>query len=166
MAFTEATKKKKVFRNPFKKKKVTAPVAPQTPERPPKKVLMIDTPGGISAMTTNSVNRTPGLLPGMTEDATDIYVFEDETSPKEIKRSKPSIPSKNTFLSRSKWFQKLSDNAFDLVDQDGSGCVDEKELYSGLLLIHLKLGSYAGPAACKVRVAMYCSIADMCFYYR
>lgn len=24
-----------------------------------------------------------------------------------------------------------------------------KELYSGLLLIHLKLGSYAGPAACK-----------------
>lgn len=152
MAFTEAPKKKKVFRNPFKKKKVIVPVAPKTPERPPKKVLMIDTPGGISAMTANSVNRTPGLLPGMTEDATEVYVFEDDISPKEIKRSKPTIPSKNTFLSRSKWFQKLSDNAFDLVDQDGSGCVDEKELYSGLLLIHLKLGSYAGPAACKVRV--------------
>jgi hypothetical protein len=28
-------------------------------------------------------------------------------------------------------------------------CYHFKELYSGLLLIHLKLGSYAGPAACR-----------------
>ena len=44
----------------------------------------------------------------------------------------------------------MADTAFDLVDADKSGSVDEKELYSGLLLIHLKLGCYAGPAACKV----------------
>lgn len=43
----------------------------------------------------------------------------------------------------------MCDTAFDGVDLDGSGSVDEKELYSGLLLIHLKLGCYAGPAACR-----------------
>ena len=31
---------------------------------------------------------------------------------------------------------------FDVIDTDGSGDVDEKELYSGLLLIHLKLGEH------------------------
>lgn len=35
------------------------------------------------------------------------------------------------------------------IDADGSGSVDAKELYAGLLLIHLKLGTYAGPAACR-----------------
>ena len=45
----------------------------------------------------------------------------------------------------------MADWAFDVIDTDQSGFVDEKELYSGLLLIHLKLGSFAGPAACKVR---------------
>jgi hypothetical protein len=57
---------------------------------------------------------------------------------------------KRSFLCRSKFFKDMSTSAFDLVDVDGSGTVDEKELYSGLLLIHLKLGTYAGPAACRV----------------
>ena len=35
------------------------------------------------------------------------------------------------------------------MDTDGSNSVDEKELYAGLLLIHLKLGMYVGPAACR-----------------
>jgi hypothetical protein len=43
----------------------------------------------------------------------------------------------------------MSNAAFAVVDADESGEVDEKELYSGLLLIHLKLGCYAGPAACR-----------------
>jgi hypothetical protein len=51
----------------------------------------------------------------------------------------------------------MCDASFELVDVDGSGTVDVTELYSGLLLIHLKLGMYAGPAACRpldrVRVA-------------
>eukprot|EP00546_Thalassionema_frauenfeldii_P006672 CAMPEP_0178913562 /NCGR_PEP_ID=MMETSP0786-20121207/10912_1 /TAXON_ID=186022 /ORGANISM="Thalassionema frauenfeldii, Strain CCMP 1798" /LENGTH=265 /DNA_ID=CAMNT_0020586319 /DNA_START=69 /DNA_END=863 /DNA_ORIENTATION=- len=58
-------------------------------------------------------------------------------------------PGHTSWLTRSKTFRRMSDWAFDAVDVDGSGCVDEKELYSGLLLIHLKLGVYAGPAACK-----------------
>lgn len=62
---------------------------------------------------------------------------------------KDDLPTEGGWLSRSKSFHKLTDWAFGLVDQDGSGEVDEKELYSGLLLIHLKLGTMAGPAACK-----------------
>eukprot|EP00934_Nitzschia_sp_Nitz4_P008389 Nitzschia sp. Nitz4//scaffold190_size42200//9286//10336//NITZ4_007388-RA/size42200-snap-gene-0.86-mRNA-1//-1//CDS//3329540132//8379//frame0 len=59
------------------------------------------------------------------------------------------VEMKKSFLCRTKFFQDMIQSSFDMVDQDGSGTVDEKELYSGLLLIHLKLGIYAGPAACK-----------------
>ena len=59
-----------------------------------------------------------------------------------------SIPG-TSWLCRTKTFQKVCDDAFKSIDTDGSGGVDEKELYSGLLLIHLKLGMYLGPAACK-----------------
>lgn len=58
-------------------------------------------------------------------------------------------PPKASWFCRTKYFKQLCDTAFDGVDLDGSGSVDEKELYSGLLLIHLKLGCYAGPAACR-----------------
>lgn len=53
------------------------------------------------------------------------------------------------WVCRTHYFQTLCDQAFRLIDTDGSGEVDEKELYTGLLLIHLQLGMYAGPAACK-----------------
>jgi len=66
-----------------------------------------------------------------------------------IKRSKSSRGNKKSWISGSAQFRKMANWAFDVIDADGSGEVDEKELYSGLLLIHLKLGSYAGPAACK-----------------
>ena len=46
-------------------------------------------------------------------------------------------------------FAKMCDQVFESVDTDESGSIDEKELYAGLLLIHLKLGMYAGPAACR-----------------
>lgn len=57
--------------------------------------------------------------------------------------------AKPSWLCRTKAFQNACNTAFEAVDLDGSGTVDEKELYSGLLLIHLKLGTYAGPAACR-----------------
>merc|ERR1711862_334169 len=61
-------------------------------------------------------------------------------------QSPPSNPesksSQSSWLTRTKTFKRISDWAFDSVDVDGSGCVDEKELYSGLLLIHLNLGVY------------------------
>jgi EF-hand domain pair len=60
----------------------------------------------------------------------------------------PPLPRPH-WVCRTRYFQTLCDQAFRLIDSDGSGAVDEKELYTGLLLIHLQLGMYAGPAACK-----------------
>jgi hypothetical protein len=54
-----------------------------------------------------------------------------------------------TWLYRSKRFRKWCEWAFNVIDTDNSNKVTETELYSGLLLIHLKLGTYAGPAACR-----------------
>lgn len=65
------------------------------------------------------------------------------------KQQKGNNGDSSNFLTRTQMFHDLLDWAFDQVDADGSGEVDEQELYSGLLLIHLKLGQYAGPAACK-----------------
>ena len=93
-------------------------------------------------------------------------VFPSEIAPPVIQESSTRSPNdqkkkntneqddkalmKKSFLARTAFFQNMAKSAFELVDQDGSGEVDEKELYSGLLVIHLKLGTYAGPAACKV----------------
>jgi hypothetical protein len=68
---------------------------------------------------------------------------------KKMNKTKKEVATVGNFLTRTKFFQEMLEWAFDQVDADGSGNVDEKELYSGLLLIHLKLGTYAGPAACK-----------------
>ena len=43
----------------------------------------------------------------------------------------------------------MCDEVFAAMDANHSGTIDEHELYTGLLLIHLKLGMYCGPAACK-----------------
>lgn len=56
-----------------------------------------------------------------------------------------------SMLLQSSTFLRYCDIAFDLVDTNGDDTVDATELYAGLLLIHLKLGSILGPAACKVR---------------
>ena len=69
---------------------------------------------------------------------------------KRKRKMKASMKGKSSWLSKTVFFQDMCNTAFETIDQDGSGSIDEKELYSGLLLIHLKLGSYAGPAACKV----------------
>jgi EF hand len=87
-------------------------------------------------------------------------VLEDHTgraaAVKKNKRATTTTTSTTTraattssWLCRTKYFRNMCDAAFETIDQDESGSVDEKELYSGLLLIHLQLGMYAGPAACK-----------------
>jgi Ca2+-binding EF-hand superfamily protein len=63
--------------------------------------------------------------------------------------SPPTTTKASSWFCRTKYFRQMCDTAFAGIDLDGSGEVDEKELYSGLLLIHLKMGCYAGPAACK-----------------
>jgi len=50
---------------------------------------------------------------------------------------------------RWSFFERMCDDAFDSIDIDRSGEINESELYQGLLLIHLKLGLYFGAPACK-----------------
>jgi hypothetical protein len=74
-----------------------------------------------------------------------------QPTPRPTPRPSPrSTQLKKPWLCRTKFFKNMIDSSFLLVNQDGSNDVDEKELYSGLLLIHLKLGTYAGQSACKV----------------
>mmetsp|Transcript_38401 Transcript_38401/g.59320 ORF Transcript_38401/g.59320 Transcript_38401/m.59320 type:complete len:333 (-) Transcript_38401:337-1335(-) len=61
----------------------------------------------------------------------------------------PPKPVPRSWLAKTKFFTTMVNKAFDDIDGDGSNDIDEKELYSGLLLIHLQMGAYAGPAACK-----------------
>jgi hypothetical protein len=65
------------------------------------------------------------------------------------KVNKVAQTAEHGWLFRNKRFQSMCNAVFEAVDTDGSGSIDEKELYAGLLLIHLKLGAYAGPAACR-----------------
>ncbi len=56
---------------------------------------------------------------------------------------------KPSFLFRSKIFENIVNYTFDSIDIDKSGTIDRKEIYTGLLLVHLKLAAYVGPAACR-----------------
>jgi hypothetical protein len=62
---------------------------------------------------------------------------------------KESQKKQGNWLTRSKAFANLTKWAFDQIDDDGSGQVDKKELYTGLLIIHLELAKYVGAAACR-----------------
>ena len=55
-------------------------------------------------------------------------------------------------LTRSKPFQTLLKKTFEQVDTAKNNEVDKTELYAGLLMVHLKLAKFAGPAACYVSV--------------
>lgn len=86
---------------------------------------------------------------GNLKDKSGTIIFKDESKATGVTSIPPRKKYRGSWLTRTKRFRQLSNWAFDVIDTDGSGSVDEKELYSGLLLIHLKLGCYAGPAACR-----------------
>lgn len=97
--------------------------------------------------STNSTKASDVPNPKATVVAVQKGILKtDVVEPKVNSNSKQQATS---WLCRTKRFQRMCDMAFDAIDTDQSGSVDEKELYSGLLLIHLKLGLYAGPAACR-----------------
>ena len=93
---------------------------------------------------TNSANTTnPSSVTGILRKDTKDYdaVVASKRHQEQIKNT--------SWFCRTKYFQKMCRVAFDAIDSDGSGTMDEKELYAGLLLLHLQLGMYAGPAACR-----------------
>jgi hypothetical protein len=54
-------------------------------------------------------------------------------------------------LTQSKTFRKLVDWAYGVCDDKKTGHIGQSELYAGLLLVHVKLAKFVGPAACFVR---------------
>ncbi len=66
-----------------------------------------------------------------------------------VTKASRARPRGTAWLRNSLYFRKICDGAFEGIDVDKSGSVDKKELYSGILLVHLNLGMYLGPAACK-----------------
>ena len=105
---------------------------------------------GENSVTAYDTTIAPTLSPTHSSAETILNAYENPIE-KELKRVKQS----KTFLSKSQRFQDLVDWAFEVVDIDGSGEVGPKELYSGLLLIHLKLAAYVGPAACRPATREY-----------
>ena len=105
----------------------------------------------------------PNTLPTMGEEKEHDYEYETPSS--SAKSPSPSTPAasaktndiastntsklKASLLTKSRLFKKLCKWAFTEIDIDGSGHVDKKELYTGLLLVHLNLAKYVGPAACR-----------------
>lgn len=68
---------------------------------------------------------------------------EDEPTARDLAESKLS------WLTRTRYFQRVIDSSFDTIDADGSGAVTLEELYAGLLLIHLATARYVGAPACR-----------------
>ena len=86
----------------------------------------------VPSITSNNNNTRPLLL---------------ENSEKKEEDKKKS--SSSSWFSGTKMFTNMCNDVFDAIDEDHSNAINESELYTGLLLLHLQLGMYAGPAACK-----------------
>lgn len=146
-------------------------------------------------LTTEMVaKKPPPALPG-DDDSEDIMVYEDGTvesgqsslrSPVHIigelsssrrnitieknntqdkKKLSDTIQKNSSWLTRSKYFEKLVEASFDMVDADKSGDITLDEMYAGLLLIHLKLAVYVGAPACRVSIVLSAECSSVLFLH-
>lgn len=95
--------------------------------------------------------KTPGLFE---DNADDCKLPPQLPSPLQLPfQSPPHSPcrscKKSSFLTRTKYFDELVERLFIEIDTNNADFIDRKELYSGLLLIHLNLSNYAGIFASK-----------------
>jgi len=67
------------------------------------------------------------------------------------------VKKRSSILTKTSYFTKIVNSAFDKVDVDKSGGVTLEELYSGLLLIHLQMAIYVGAPACRPASKKYVS---------
>jgi len=78
-----------------------------------------------------------------------LIPIDDRQATSRSTRSQRRNSFKHTYLTETKYFKNLTEWSFLNMDLNKTGFVDKKDLYSGLLLIHLTLTKYAGIAACK-----------------
>lgn len=134
-------KKKRFFFSSSKTK--AGKEAGKNPESPPK----------AQSENNDDANGTPKNLVALAYEAKTkraSFIEETKKAALEQKKAEEIANSKaSSMLTGSSFFQSICDDVFDSIDADDSGKIDESELYQGLLLIHLKLGMYFGPAACK-----------------
>jgi hypothetical protein len=114
--------------------------------------------GFVSSSSSNGSNHkspkgwTISTGPVTTTTTTITEEGKDETigKPASSRRANRKWSSSSShILKKTPPFQRLCRSAFAIVDSDKSGQVDKQELYTGLLLVHLRLAAYVGPAACR-----------------
>lgn len=103
---------------------------------------------GTTEYTTSSINL---VNPPEIVSKAQPQSFEPVKAEKSIivERTGGMLQGKKAFFTKSKVFKNMVDKAFVVIDADGSGEIDKKELYAGLILIHLRLAAYVGAAACR-----------------
>lgn len=100
-------------------------------------------------------------MPSPTKSAFDLYdsskarrdtvtLSEFDTTRKKSRKSCEEIAfERSNFLTRRKAIRNKMIKIFKALDLDNSGTLTPDELYAGVLMIHLELAKYVGPAACK-----------------
>jgi Ca2+-binding EF-hand superfamily protein len=78
----------------------------------------------------------------MSTTAKEKVSFQSTPSIEELKQTK------SNFITRSSSFKRLCAYVFSICDANSTGSINATELYAGVLLVHLNLAKYAGPAAC------------------
>jgi hypothetical protein len=103
--------------------------------------------------TTTGPATSPPTATKMTVERTDDSAAPKVAASSSVNSCKASNRklrfTKSVILRKSQPFKRLCHAAFSVIDCDKSGQVDKQELYTGLLLIHLRLAAFVGPAACR-----------------
>lgn len=150
---------------------------------------------GIEGGRRRRLSPPPNLLPGYDDDenSREPSIYEDlstvgsgntpyyktskspppssqnSSSNSSIGKSKSKLTNllqtKSSWLTQTRYFQKVVDWSFDVIDSDDSGDVSLEELYSGLLLVHLKFAVYVGAPACRVSVCVSVSMSVYVLFY-
>jgi hypothetical protein len=97
-----------------------------------------------------TIGRGPGFKIPLSPYQKTFFHFEPFLMrPKSIAKDIEQLCSASTnFITRSSFFKDLCKYVFKICDSDGNGSLNATELYAGVLLVHLNLAKYAGPAAC------------------
>ena len=104
--------------------------------------------GGFEPMQSRSYDPNPPGI-GISMQSRSSGQRLQRTQTQELIARENKVPIITQIMTSDR-FTKFCDTVFDLVDTNGDSTVDETELYAGLLIMHLKLGSFLGPAACRV----------------